>query len=115
MLFNRSWSPASKAESRFCLRSRIFALIAGLSMPTTAWCSWVSMPSALHSAGKQMILVHLRVSLHGVVLLDPFRDLAKLLNRFSFQLVIGVRHGLPPLENNQYSVTQRLIAQSAST
>jgi hypothetical protein len=45
--------PDSSAESRFAFSSRILALMAGLSMPTTAWCSWVSIPSALHSAGSR--------------------------------------------------------------
>src|SRR5262249_13064269 len=46
----------------------------------------------LAQRGQQMILVHLRVALHGVPVLDAFGDLAQVLNRLLFQLMKRVSH-----------------------
>src|SRR5262245_33226120 len=41
---------------------------------------------------QQMVLVQLRVALHGFLVLDAFGNLAELLNVLLFELVIGVGH-----------------------
>ena len=47
---------------------------------------------------EQVLLVHLRVALDGVVL-DPLRDLAQVVDRLVLQLFVGVRHDPSSLEN----------------
>src|SRR5437773_11471864 len=49
---------------------------------------------------QQMVLVQLRVALDGVLVLHAFRNFAKFLNRFLFQLVVGVSHGSSETRNS---------------
>src|SRR6266496_3804175 len=46
----------------------------------------------LAQRGQEMFLVQLRVALHRLLVLDAFRNVTQLLDRFPFQFVEGVRH-----------------------
>src|ERR1043166_5997333 len=54
----------------------------------------------LAKRGQQVLFVQLRVALDGVLVLNALRDFAQLLERFLLQLVVGVRHSMPPKSSN---------------